>query len=538
MNHDDAASWHAEIAALRAEARHMRRAFSTLQERYFHCAAQLAELMPVSTGASVSHAVSTEPLPPLLEYYPDPMLVLNADRRVVIVNSRYLRLMNLPSEAIIGRSAAEVLGPEMYTAAVQACETRALGGELVEYEGWFDAPDGSHYMQCRYCPVEVDDGIAYLVITLRDFTDWKQADEEREYLLARNARHAAELDAVFTAMTDGVIVYNQAGEITLMNDAAERMLAYSPDIRALRVAERVEALRMITADGRPLPPAESPAARALRGEDVRECVLGLQYPDRALWLSAGAMPIRTADGDLHGAVVTLTDITMQHVREEEQRTFLHMVTHDLRVPITVIYGHREMLERAVADSGDAKARASLEAIGRAAQRMNVMIEDLVEAARLEGGQLQLAPQPVALAPYVAELLERAATLERARVTVEIPADLPPLHVDPDRLERILLNLLTNAQKYSAPGTPICLRAARAADGLMIAIADQGPGIAPQALPHLFERFYRVPDGRKADGIGLGLYITRRLVEAHGGCITVDSALGEGSVFTVTLPAAE
>jgi signal transduction histidine kinase len=110
--------------------------------------------------------------------------------------------------------------------------------------------------------------------------------------------------------------------------------------------------------------------------------------------------------------------------------------------------------------------------------------------------------------------------------------------DVDRLERILLNLLTNAQKYSEPGAFIIIRAEHTDTRIVIAVIDRGPGIPPHALPHLFERFYRAPDGRKADGIGLGLYISRLLVEAHGGAIRAESTPGEGSVFTVTLPAAE
>ncbi len=542
MSSNDATSWQAEIAALRAEARHMHRAFSVLQQRYFHCAAQLADVMPraepaASTPSVSEHAVET--LPPLLEYYPDPMLVVDAGGRIVTVNGRFLRMTGMSVDTVIGRTATEFLSPDVSACLAQAQDARALAGELVEDEYWFDAPDGSHFLQCRYCPVEIDGRVAYVVVTLRDLTDWKQADEEREYLLQQIERHAAELDAVFTAMTDSVLVYNCAGEITLMNDAAEQMLDYTPELRAMSVAQRLAALRVITPDGHPLPPEQAPTLRALHGEAVRGFVQAHQYPDRTLWLSVGATPIRTGDGDLHGAVVTLTDITAQHAAQEQQRTFLHMVTHDLRVPLTVILGHRELLQRALAPNCQEKALHSLDTIDRAAHRMNVMIEDLVEAARLEGGQLHLAPQPVALDAFLTELLERAAaSLERDRITVDVSPALPPVLADVDRLERILLNLLTNAQKYSEPGAFIIIRAEHTDTRIVIAVIDRGPGIPPHALPHLFERFYRAPDGRKADGIGLGLYISRLLVEAHGGAIRAESTPGEGSVFTVTLPAAE
>ena len=122
--------------------------------------------------------------------------------------------------------------------------------------------------------------------------------------------------------------------------------------------------------------------------------------------------------------------------------------------------------------------------------------------------------------------------------LDLPADLPPMLADPDRLETILLNLLQNAQKFSAPDSPIQVTA-HAQDGtVMVSITDQGIGIAPEDLPRIFDRFYRVEHIRKAEGTGLGLYITKRLVEAHGGQIWVESEVGKGSTFSFTLPVAD
>jgi len=355
--------------------------------------------------------------------------------------------------------------------------------------------------------------------------------------LERAERHDAAAHAILAAMTDGVIVVNTAGEITLMNAAAERLLGYTPDMRAMSLAERVARLNIVGEDGKPMSAENAPISRALRGEYLCNVVFAHRYPDRTVWISAGAAPITTPDGGVLGAVLTLTDITDEHARHEQQSTFLHMVSHDLRVPLTIILGHQQMLEQLCAETPvSAAARASLEAIARAAQRMNVMIEDLVEAARLEGGQLRLAPQPVLLRPYLDELLRRAeGMLATSRVTVELADDLPPVHADVDRLDRIIINLLSNALKYSAPETPVLLRARRAGAVVAITIRDRGEGIPPAVLPHLFTRFYRAPEGRKAEGIGLGLYITRLLVEAHGGEITVESTAGKGSAFTFTLP---
>jgi signal transduction histidine kinase len=164
-------------------------------------------------------------------------------------------------------------------------------------------------------------------------------------------------------------------------------------------------------------------------------------------------------------------------------------------------------------------------------------------ARLEGGQLVPKPSPLPLGAFVQQLLGRLkgvrlkGCLETDRLTVEIPADLPPVLVDPDLLERILLNLLSNAMKYSPADRLVRLAASHKDGEVLVSVADLGEGIAPEDQSCIFERFYRPKGVRRSDSVGLGLYITRMLVEAHGGRIRVKSTPGEGSTFSFTLPLA-
>ncbi len=168
-----------------------------------------------------------------------------------------------------------------------------------------------------------------------------------------------------------------------------------------------------------------------------------------------------------------------------------------------------------------------------------MIQDLVDSTRLESGQLHLEMQPTGLAAFVSDLLQRSAgVLETRRVRAKVTACLPLLEVDPNRLERMLLNLLSNALKYSDPDSEVVLGAEPMGEQVRVFVADTGMGIADQDLPHVFDRFYRSQSMRKTDGLGLGLYITRMLVEAHGGRIWVESERGKGSTFYFTLPAAK
>ena len=183
-----------------------------------------------------------------------------------------------------------------------------------------------------------------------------------------------------------------------------------------------------------------------------------------------------------------------------------------------------------------EARAT--AVLKSCERMSAMIEDLVEATLLEDGRLQISPEPVDLAVVVPELLERfRGALEIDRVRLAVEPGLPRALADPQRLERILVNLLTNALKYSPSQGEITLELASDPDGVAIVVTDRGIGIAPEDVPHVFERFFRARGARQPEGLGLGLYITRLLVHAHGGRIEVASQLGQGSTFRVVLPAA-
>ena len=350
----------------------------------------------------------------------------------------------------------------------------------------------------------------------------------------------ASLDAVITSAPDGLAVYDPQGRIVRMNSIAEELLGPSPVERPPTLAEQMSRLRAETAAGKPFPPEETPPARALRGEVVQNVLMVLHRPDgQAVWMLVSAAPIRTSDGMLRGAVAAFRDITAQHELEEQREDILRAISHDLRSPLSAILGQAQLLDRLLQKADLERARTSAEAIAVSAQRMNAMIQDLVDAARLESGQLRLNLQAVDLSAFLSDLLRRLEpTLETARVRVDLPEGLPPVSADPNRLERILTNLLSNALKYSPPGTEVRVTAEPRDGEVVTSISDQGPGIPPEELPRLFRRYARTAVGEaRRDGLGLGLYITRKLVEAHGGRIWVQSQVGVGSTFSFSLPIA-
>jgi len=354
-------------------------------------------------------------------------------------------------------------------------------------------------------------------------------------LLDRNSS----LDATIESVADGIVLYDRAGRIVRMNAAAERLMGCIPVDGPLTLESQMAGLQPETTDGRPVRLEETPVWRALQGERAPGVAMGLRLHGRVLWVAASAAPVRAGDGTMLGVVATFTDITVLGELKQQSEDVLRAVSHDLRSPLTAIQGYAQLLEREIRRSalGD-RAFRSVDAIIANAKKMNSMIQDLVDRASAESGHLKLNRVDLELHSFMHGLKERLATvLDMERVRIDVSEALPPVSADPDRLERILTNLLSNALKYSAPDTEVLVKAQHTHDQVSVSVVDRGVGIAAEDMPHMFDRFYRARSSRKADGLGLGLFITKTLVEAHGGRIWVQSEPGKGSVFTFTLPEA-
>ncbi len=408
-------------------------------------------------------------------------------------------------------------------------------------------------------PVRDDAGnITGVVLVFRDVTERKRAEVDRERLLEQvqsingqlveanfraqeqaemARRRAAELDAIVGSIADGIIIYDQNGEIARMNTALEEMLSFSAEDLSQPLPERMSKSRVDTPEGKPFLVENMLIRPAIRGETVKGAVVALHKPGgSAVWVSSSAAPIRASDGSVLGVVASFADITPLHELEELREDLIRTVSHDLRNPLASITGQAQLIQR-LAEKTDL-VRASAGQLLTSARRMNAMIQDLVDSVRVESGHVPLETQPVDLNYLVFDLLDRAPeNLQTERVKVTIPAGLSPALADPNRLERVLMNLVSNALKYSPPEAEVLVEAELRGREVAVSVRDRGKGIAPEDLPHIFERFYRSQEDRGTEGMGLGLYISRMLLQAHGGSIWVESELGRGSSFYFTLPLA-
>jgi len=352
----------------------------------------------------------------------------------------------------------------------------------------------------------------------------------------RLAAELRQMETAIAAMPDGLVLYAPDGRVLRINPAAEKLLGLGSDQAGLPTEERLRGLSVLGSNGKPLAPEQQPTARALRGEEVHHEVLVLDGPPpqgrRAL--SVSAVPIKATDGQVEAVVATFVDVTRLHRAQEQRDDLLRTVSHDLRTPLSTFLLHAQMLQRSL-EPGDRDAKR-VNTIVANGQRLATMMRDLVEMVRLESGQFQLARRPIDVQAFVTGLCERlAGTLPTERVRMSFEPRLPPLPADPDRLERVLVNLLSNALKYSDPPVEVFMHSSCVDGFVAITVTDHGVGIPHQKLPHLFERCTCAEDNRRQDGLGLGLYITDMLVRAHGGRVEVESELGKGSVFRVLLP---
>jgi histidine kinase len=227
--------------------------------------------------------------------------------------------------------------------------------------------------------------------------------------------------------------------------------------------------------------------------------------------------------------------------EQMKDDFVLTVSHELRTPVTVVKGFAEML---IAEKRlGANQREAAEVIAESASQLQGLIEDLLDLARSDAGKLRINPEPTSVRPLVQKIgrqIRPSFEEKNQKLTVSVEKAIPDVQADPDRIGQVISNLLTNANKYSQDGAKIRLSASKNGKAVEFEVSDTGPGLGTEQLEHVFERFWRGESGESqaVGGTGVGLAITKSLVEVHGGKISAESELGKGTTFRFTLPIAD
>lgn len=366
-----------------------------------------------------------------------------------------------------------------------------------------------------------------------------QADRERharEIAELRTQRdtelraQAARTAALFDRMVEGIIVIGGDGRIRMANRAAGELFRFPPPAAGLTILEATrhhEVAALVT--------------RLEREPEVLNHELRIEGLAGTRHLQVNALVLRTLAGEPDGAILVFHDLTRLRQLEGVRQEFVANVSHELRTPLSLIKSAAETLIDGGKDDPAVTARF-LEIIDKHANRLTLLLDDLLLLARLDSGRVELNLQSVELRQAAQEALDDAALLARARgvaLVNEIPTGLAA-RADPDRLRQVFANLIDNAIKYGRANGTVTVRG-RAASGVQVelAVRDDGPGIPAEAIARVFERFYRADKARSREqgGTGLGLAIVKNVVQAHGGDVRVESAPGQGAEFCIVLPAA-
>jgi NtrC-family two-component system sensor histidine kinase KinB len=373
-----------------------------------------------------------------------------------------------------------------------------------------------------------------------------EEEEFRRTLNERLVEHAeaetqqrAQLNALLQNLNEGVVIADPSGRVVMINDAARAILGFGerePTVDALN------SLEVFDLEGRRLGSEQRPLPRALRGESFTDYEVMRVGPngDRRCVVSTGTS-VNDLDGNVALAIVVFRDMTEQRHLEQQRAESMALISHDIRNPLGVVLISLSVLKEPTDTNGEPSSRAFrvqlAERAERNAKRMTTMLEELTESTSLESQGAPLRRAACELRNVVANVVDSMDDARGRRTTVETDgAPSYVVHADASRLERVVANFVTNALKYSPDDAPVSVRLARKESDVVLEVIDRGIGIAPESVNRLFERYYRTPGGKAhANGLGLGLYIARLIVEAHGGRIDVTSEVGKGSTFRLTLP---
>lgn len=360
--------------------------------------------------------------------------------------------------------------------------------------------------------------------------------QHAQEIAAKRAKREAELKAqaeqtaaLFDRMVEGIIVMGPDRNIRLANRAVGLLFHFTGSAIGQRVIEATRHHEVAAL-----------VARLESEPEVLSHELRIEGLTETRYLQVNALALRTPTGMPDGAILVFHDLTRLRQLEAVRQEFVANVSHELRTPLSLIKSAAETL----IDGGrndPAITMRFLEIIDKHANRLTLLIDDLLLLARLDSGRVELNLQPLSLRTAAQEALDDAALIARARdVSLENRvADGVIAHADPDRLRQVLANLIDNAIKYGHAGGSVSL-SGRTVDAarVEITVADDGPGIPAEAKTRVFERFYRVDKARSREqgGTGLGLAIVKNVVQAHDGDVRVESTPGAGTEFFITLPA--
>jgi PAS domain S-box-containing protein len=462
----------------------------------------------------------------LVESSPDG-IGIHQDGRVVFINPAGARLLGAQSpDELVGKPAMDLLHPD-YREVVRERIQRSLatGQPAPPLMEKFIRLDGTVIdVEVTAVPI-IWEGRPAMQVVFRDITERKRMEEE---LKASEERYRD----LFENANDGIYILDRAGRIVSFNRKAEELTGYTFE------EVRGQPYTLLVSSGPERKKARRAFLKNMRGQPDKTELTIIRKDGREVILELSTRPIWQG-GQIVGIQGIGRDITERKELERLKSDFISTVSHELRTPLTSIKGYVDLVLAGDVGPLTPEQKEFLTIVSQNTTRLTELINDLLEIERLESGKIKFEFAELDLAEVlenVARSLHVNAEQKGLEFLTEIPSGLK-VRGDRERLAQVFLNLLSNAIKYTPAGT-VELRAHQEDDAVVVEVRDTGIGLSESDLQKLFQKFFRSdnPYVRKVGGTGLGLSIAKAIVERHGGTITVTSQLGQGSTFTVRLPA--
>jgi len=444
------------------------------------------------------------------------LIVIDRHHRYVAIEGDIMGRMGFDRRNYEGKHAAEI-SAERYEAAKPLYE-RVLAGEKFSVER--KSETGEYYL-VHFVPLKDEDGIVEsgLIITL-DITEIKQAEEK-----------SAKLAAIVETSDDAIVSKTPESVVTSWNASAERMFGYSAEEM---IGQSI--YRIIPKDRHDEEPRI--LAQLRTGERVDHFETQRITKDgRLLDVSLTISPVKDKQGNIIGLSKIARDITEKKQEEQRKNDFIGMVSHELKTPLTSLTALIQLASQKLRRSDEGFLANAMEKANYQARRMAGMINNFLHVSRLEAGKLLVEKRPFELDKLLQEILEEVQlTVTSHHFSLE-ECDHITVNADKDKINSVISNLVSNAVKYSPKGRLVDIRCKVRDEKVIVSVKDEGMGIKPGDLAHVFDRYYRVETNhtRHISGFGIGLYLSAEIIKLHGGDIWVESESGKGSVFYFSLP---